>query len=136
MTFAEKIRRQRKDRDMGQKEFAEYLGVSLRTLSDYENGKGRPRTREAYQRIASTLEVNINYLLNEDDDFIITSGELFGYKGKKGAEKLLADANALFAGGELAEEDKDALMFALQQSYIDAKRKNKKYAHKKSEDEK
>ena len=72
---------------------------------------------------------------NEDDDFIITSGELFGYKGKKGAEKLLADANALFAGGELAEEDKDALMFALQQSYIDAKRKNKKYAHKKSEDE-
>ena len=49
--------------------------------------------------------------------------------------ELLADANALFAGGELAEEDKDALMFALQQSYIDAKRKNKKYAHKKSEDE-
>ena len=82
MTFAEKIRRQRKDRDMGQKEFAEYIGVSLRTLSDYENSKARPRTRDAYQRIAATLDVNINYLLNEDDDFIITSGELFGYKGK------------------------------------------------------
>ena len=132
MTFAEKIRRQRKDKDMGQKEFAQYLGVSLRTLSDYENGKARPRTREAYQRIATTLDVNINYLLNEDDDFIITSQELFGYSGKKGAEKILADVNALFAGGELAEEDKDALMFAIQQSYIDAKRKNKKYAGKKS----
>ena len=63
MTFAEKIRRQRKDKDMGQKEFAQFLGVSLRTLSDYENGKARPRTREAYQRIATTLDVNINYLL-------------------------------------------------------------------------
>jgi hypothetical protein len=31
----------------------------------------------------------------------------------------------------MAEEDADALMFALQNAYLDAKRKNKKYTPKK-----
>ena len=37
----------------------------------------------------------------------------------------------LFAGGEMAEEDMDALMLAVQQAYVDAKRKNRKYTPKK-----
>ena len=38
---------------------------------------------------------------------------------------ILFDADALFAGGELAEEDMDAMMLALQQMYIDAKTRNR-----------
>ena len=35
------------------------------------------------------------------------------------------------AGGEMAEEDMDELMLAIQEAYVDAKRRNKKYAPKK-----
>ena len=51
--------------------------------------------------------------------------------GKKGAEKLLHEVTGLFAGGELAEEDKDELMLAIQEAYVDAKKRNKKYTPKK-----
>jgi len=39
----------------------------------------------------------------------------------------------LFAGGEMAEEDMDAFMFVVQQAYLDAKMKNRKYAPGKAE---
>lgn len=37
----------------------------------------------------------------------------------------------MFAGGEMAEEDMDELMLAIQEAYVDAKRRNKKYTPKK-----
>ena len=36
----------------------------------------------------------------------------------------------MFAGGELDEEEKDAIMAALNRAYWDAKEENKKYAPK------
>ena len=36
-----------------------------------------------------------------------------------------------FSGGEMAEEDMDELMLAIQEAYIDAKKRNKKYTPKK-----
>jgi len=37
----------------------------------------------------------------------------------------------LFAGGELAEDDMDEMMLAIQEAYIIAKKNNKKYTPKK-----
>lgn len=37
----------------------------------------------------------------------------------------------MFAGGELSEGDKDAVMLALQKAYWDCKEDNKKYTPKK-----
>lgn len=131
MTFAEKIRVQRKQRGMDQKEFAELIGVSLRTLTNYETDKARPRTRDAYKRIADSLGVNINYLLTEDDEFVLAAGDHYGYRGKKGAQELLQEVSGLFAGGELAEDDMDEMMRGIQEAYWIAKEKNKKYTPKK-----
>ena len=55
----------------------------------------------------------------------------YGYRGRKGAEKLITEVTGLFAGGEMAEEDMDELMLAIQEAYIDAKKRNKKYTPKK-----
>lgn len=51
--------------------------------------------------------------------------------GERGAERLMAEVTGLFAGGEMAEEDMDVFMLTVQQAYIDAKKKNKKYTPKK-----
>ena len=74
---------------------------------------------------------NTSELFRPDETFIIEPGEQFGYRGRKSAEKLVQELTGLFAGGEMAEEDMDALMLAVQQAYVDAKKKNKKYTPKK-----
>ncbi len=81
--------------------------------------------------LAGRHALPLNYLLSDDDAFVLDASEQFGYRGKKGAEKLVQELTGLFAGGELAEEDMDALAFAVQEAYVEAKKKNKKYTPKK-----
>ena len=131
MTFGEKIKAERKKLGLTQIELGERIGVTNRVITPYENGKSVPRTREAYKKIADALNVNVNYLLSDDDAFVMEAKEQFGYRGKKGAEKLLAEVTGLFAGGEMAEEDMDELMLGIQEAYVEAKKRNKKYTPKK-----
>lgn len=131
MQFGDKVKSARKELGITQKELADKLGVSLRTVASYETGNSLPRTREATRKLAEVLGVSVNYLLTEDESFIVDSTEQFGYRGKVGAEKLLGEITGLFAGGDMAEEDMDALMFAIQDAYVQAKNNNKKYAPKK-----
>ena len=46
------------------------------------------------------------------------------------AEELVAELSGLFAGGELSERDKDAVMIALQKAYFDCKEDNRKYGRR------
>ena len=131
MTFGEKVRAERKKNGMSQDDLAAAVGVSRRSVTSWETDKAFPRTRQMYAKLAETLGVPVNYILSDDDAFILEAEEQFGYRGKKGAEQLTREITGLFAGGELAEEDMDALMFAVQQAYVEAKIKNKKYTPKK-----
>lgn len=81
--------------------------------------------------LAGRHALPLNYLLSDDDAFVLDASEQFGYRGKKGAEKLVQELTGLFAGGELAEEDMDAMMKAIQEAYWIAKEKNRKYVPKK-----
>ena len=107
MTFGEKIHVERTKRGMNQKEFGQLIGVSTRIVSLYETNKSYPRTRDDYARIATTLNLDVNYLLTENEEFVMGVGAEYGARGAKGAERVLADVNALFAGGEMADEDLD-----------------------------
>jgi hypothetical protein len=69
--------------------------------------------------------------MKEGEDFVVTAREDYGYRGAKGAEKLIDGARALFAGGELSDDDKQAVLIALQEAYFEAKRENIKYTPKK-----
>lgn len=131
MTFGEKIREERRKQNLTQKELADKIGVTNRVITSYETGKSFPRTRDAYKRIADALGINVNYLLSDDEAFVLEAKENFGYRGKKGAEKLMSEVTGLFSSGEMAEEDMDELMLAIQEAYIDAKKRNKKYTPKK-----
>lgn len=131
MTFGEKIKEARIHHNWSQVELAEKVGKSRRTVIDWESGKALPRTRSVYETLAKVLNVSVSYLLTEDEAFVLDAEEQFGYRGKRDTRQLVSELTGLFSGGKMAEEDMDALMLAIQQAYVDAKRNNKKYTPKK-----
>lgn len=134
MTFGEKLKGARKAAGLTQTELGEATGISLRTICLYENGKMYPRKRENYKKLADALKVDAQYLMGEDERFVLKAGDEYGTRGAKQAEKLISDMSALYAGGELSDEDKDTVMRALQEIYWQSKARNVgKYGHKQAE---
>ena len=127
MKFSDKIRTLRTEQNKTQKETAEYCGVSLRTYISYEQDGRYPRKREIYDKLAEFFGTDKNYLLTEDEEFISTASDRYGKRGRQQAEALVAELSGLFAGGELSESDRDAVMIALQKPYFDCKEDNKKF---------
>ena len=132
MAFADIMKKERAKLQMTQADFAKYIGVSHRSLQNYELGLNHPRSRDAYQKIADALNLDVNYLLTENEEFVLGIAEQYGSRGAQGATKVLSDVKALFAGGEMAEEDMDVFMKAVQDAYWKVKKINKeKYTPKK-----
>ncbi len=131
MKFGEKVRQLRTGAGMSQKELAEALGVSLRTVTNYETCSRYPKSRDVYGRMADLLGCDINYLLTEEESAVISAAEKYGASGARQMSGLIAEVSGLFSGGELAEEDKDELLRAIEEAYWIAKKKNKKYSTKK-----
>ena len=132
MTFGEKFKTEREKRGLTQQEVADGLGINRRMITRYENGISFPRTKEAYRKIADYFEVDVNYLLTEDEEFVVTASEQYGTRGMRQAQQLIDGMSGLFAGGELSDEDKDAVMKALQDIYWESKARNvAKYTPKK-----
>lgn len=133
MKFGEKLRELRKQKHLSQTELGAAVGVSLRTLRGWEVEGRYPKQRELYAKLAEVLECDVDYLLTEKEAFITDSADRFGYRGERDARALVEDLTGLFAGGQMAEEDMDALMLAVQEAYVEAKRRNReKYAQKKN----
>lgn len=131
MTFGEKLRTLRLQKNLTQQELAKKAGLGLNTISNYEKGKTYPQNREVYSILANILEVSPDYLHNENDDFFASTQQQYGARGVKQAQDLVSEVTGLFAGGELAEEDKDEMMRAIQEAYWIAKKNNKKFTPKK-----
>lgn len=131
MDFAEKLKYKRNREKLTQTELAEKVGLSLRTIQNYEGGTSLPKQQEIYDRLAQALNTDVNYLLTRGDSFISTAREEFGYRGMKDAKDLVHNAKTLFAGGSISEEDKETVLLALQEAFFEAKRENKKYTPKK-----
>lgn len=121
MTFGEKIKALRKDRGMTQKDLAEALGLSLRTISNYETGGLRPRHDATYDALAELFHVPKTYFFTEEDAFILEAEARWGKSGAEDARELVDGVIGLFAGGRLDEEDKQAVFEAIQEAYFRAK---------------
>ena len=131
MKFCEKLKEARTRAGLKQEELAKALGVSLRTITNYESGGRYPKKREIYYKLAELFHTEENYFLNEDEDFLLTAVEKYGSKGAKQARELMEEVSGLFAGGNIADEDLDEMMRGIQEAYWIAKEKNKKYTPKK-----
>ena len=113
MNFGNKIRSLREEKGLTQKELADLLGTSLKTISNYEVKGTRPRTMKNFKKLAEIFDVNINYLLTDEEYFIMEARDVYGYKGAKDAQDLVESMKGLFAGGEMPEEDKDVVFKAI-----------------------
>lgn len=127
MEFGEKLKKLRTDNSLTQEDISKAIGVSRRTYIGYEQEGRYPRKREVYSKLAKILDCDVNYLITEDEEFVVQVGEQFCGHSKRQAENLVAELSSMFAGGELSESDMDAVMIALQKAYFDCRKNKKKY---------
>ena len=122
MTFGEKLQKARKEKGFTQAEIAKKAGLGLKTITNYEKGTTYPQNRNVYRILAEILGVDTAYLHNENDDFIADAQAAHGSRGRRQAQELMAEVTGLFAGGDMAEEDMDDFVKAVQEAYWDAKK--------------
>ena len=140
-SFSEKIREAREALKLNQQQLSDLVGVSKRYIAAYETTDTKPRGNVA-RKLASALQVSADYLLNDDiidpkhgiekSPYVEETRERLGAKAAKEMDVLLEQNMALFAGGELDQEAKDAFFEAVMKAYITCKEDARKTFGKKS----
>ena len=67
MNFGEKLKKIRNEREMTQKEMADFLNVSVQTISNWESGRRSPHP-ELYTTIANTLGIELEQIAPDNFD--------------------------------------------------------------------
>lgn len=131
MKFGDKIKALRKNKNLTQEALGNMIGVSKRTIINYEKGTSYPQDHEIYAKLASALECDENYIKTENENFITTAFAQYGTRGAAQAQQILDQTAAMFAGGDLSDEDKMAFLHEIQSLYFDSKKRSKKFTPKK-----
>ena len=76
MTFGEKIRNARKDKDYNQKQLADKIGAKHNSVSDWENNKNMPDPN-TIEFLCGVLEITPNYLLDASEEEFSPFEKLF-----------------------------------------------------------
>ena len=134
MKFNERLKKFREDKSLTQVQLSELTGISSRMIQKYEAGTARPRL-DAAEKIAKALNITTDELLGNADMLVAQAAEKYGARGAKQAKQLTEEVTGLFAGGDMAEEDMDLMMKAIQDAYWIAKQNNKKFTPKKHRSE-
>lgn len=133
MLFGDRLRKLREEKGMTQAELGELIGVSDRVLGYYESNDRFPKKPELLQKLSEIFKVSLDYLIGSDGSFMKDAESEYGYVGKKQAKEVLGDVQALFAGGELPEEDKEEFFRLVTEMYFESKKINKKYGRKRDD---
>ena len=123
MNFSDKIKFQREQNHLTQKELAELVGVSQRAIAAYESS-GTIARISTMRKLAHAL-TDPSYGIEKMDYIDEINGQL-GEKGARDINEILEANRALFAGGELDEEAKDAFYQAVTKAYLSCKMEAKK----------
>ena len=139
-TTGEKIREGRANLGITQTELAEKIGVTLRTISNFDKHCVMPRVAYLH-KVSEVLGVSIAYLSNdeivdpayglEESPYIESARAVYGKRGAADVEQLLTQTRALFAGGDVPEEDKELFFQAVTEAYFANKqRASEKFTRK------
>lgn len=121
MKFGEKLRQARITIGLTQEELSLKLGVTCRTLQNYESGNVYPKKREIYDRLAEFFGTDINYWLSESQEGNDRENSLQRQK----TISLASQVSSYFEDNSLTEEELDRFMRTIQGAYWAAKDKNK-----------
>jgi transcriptional regulator with XRE-family HTH domain len=141
--FSAKVRDARNELGLTQTQLGEIVGVSLRTILGYEKDEKRPRQRTML-KLAQALKVSVKFLSDDDcedpmaeiekDNYIAQARASYGAEGARDINRMLDENRALFAGGELSQDQKDAYFNALLTAYTTCRQvASAKFSKKKSE---
>ena len=131
MGFKERLKEKRSEAKLTQTELAKKVGVSDRTIQNYELGTRRPQNMEVAQKLAEALNTSVDSLLGTSGILVVQAQEKGGAKAARDIDVMVSDVTAAFAGGRLDDEALDGAMQALTKAFWIAKEKNKKYTPKK-----
>lgn len=131
MNFCDRLKEKRVMAGLTQAELAKKVGMSTRTIQNYELGKNPPSTLEIARKLADALETTVEYLLGSDGTLILQAHEKGGAKAARDVDELVSEVKGLFAGGRLDDASLDGVMQALMEAYWLAKEENRKYTPKK-----
>ena len=70
MTFAEKIKELRKQKNLSQTDLGKAVGVSLRTVRGWEVEGRYPKQHDIYGKLAEVLGCDVSYLMSDTEAFI------------------------------------------------------------------
>ena len=84
MAIADRLRKLRKSRELGQADVAAEMGVAIPTVSEWESGKKKP-SRDRVMKLARFYGVSADWLLED-------AGQLLGERITDPSEKQLLDA--------------------------------------------
>lgn len=129
--FCDRLLQLRRARKLTQKDVAAACGITRQTYSGYESGKRYPKKKEMYQVLADFFEVDVAYLYTDREMFLDAAHEQYGSRGMAQAQELVSQLAGMFAGGELSDQDREAVMRSLEKAYWLAKEDNQKYTPKK-----
>lgn len=115
MLFGDQLKVLRQRAGLSQKELAGKAGLSVRSIQNYESNSRHPKDVAILNRLAGGLGAGVSELMPSGDYTL------------RGVDTLVSELQALFAGGELGDEDKEAVFRAISDAYLDAKEKNRKY---------
>ena len=101
MSFESQLRKLRENKNLTQEELAKLVGVSLKTISRYEMGESKPRYRKIYDKLAEVLGTSHDYLVTDEENFILDAREKYGYTGAKAAKEMFDGLIGLMAGREI-----------------------------------
>ena len=132
MNFGEKLKKYRSENKLTRADFAKQIEISPKTLYFYETGQRFPKSIETFEKIAEIMQCDYNYLLEDDISFVSEVANKYGQGEARKAQALTEGLVALFAGGELSDDDKDSALQAITAAYWEAKEENKKYGRKKN----
>ena len=132
--FAEKAKEARISLGWSQTRLAQEVGVSSRSVQAYERGEKTPRPA-MLAKLAKALKVSVKFLSDDEcddpmadiekDTYIEEARRRYGAKGVRDVDQLLAENTALFAGGELSQDQKDAFFQAVMTAYVTCKEEAK-----------
>ena len=130
MKFTDRMRSAREQKGLTQEQLAHICGTTARTIQRYESGASRPKA-EVVQKIAKALDVSVDALLGTEGILVTAAAESGGSKAAREVEELTQAVVGLFAGGELPQKDRDAMMKAIFKAYQEGNKLNRKYTPQK-----
>lgn len=113
-------------------------GLSDRAIRYIENNERQPGI-DAIKKLSAALDVSTSYFMDDDlfqeevdkEEVLAEVKEKYGSRGKAQAERIYQQTQALFAGGQLSEEDRSAFRDLMIDLFFETKEEAKKYTPKK-----